>query len=161
MKKFIILLTVCMGLVACQSEPVNPEAQNIARVLQVDSKLLNNTKTLSEMVVKLKAVDLSGCPSEFVNAYKKYIASWEAFSSVEQEMFKTDIDRASKTIDSFLSAYASDSGKATVKLSENWPTYSKEIIAGVSNIAGALNAVKTQALTHNVPYPANKKMIIF
>jgi len=159
MKKFIILLIACISLMGCQSEPVNPDAQNIARVLQVDSKLLSHTKTLSEMVVKLKAVDLGGCPEEFKSAYKKYIAAWEAFATIEQEMFKADIERASKTIESFLSQYRADSGKATVKLSENWPTYSKEIIDSVSHIAGALNTVKTQALKYNVPYPAYKPLM--
>lgn len=61
-----------------------PQA-HIERVLQQDSVTTDGVSSVDEVVSRMRAIDLTGCPKEFREAYVSYIHAWEDLALVERE----------------------------------------------------------------------------
>ena len=60
----------------------------IKRVLDLDSRTSEGAKSVQDVIRKMKAIDLSNCPSDFNQAYVVHIGAWEGMRLVESEASK-------------------------------------------------------------------------
>jgi len=77
---FTVLFGVT-GTTACDSGP-SKEAKLIENVLEQDSKTQlnlpeNEREAIQVVVIRMRAIDTSGCPGEFRAAYERHIHAWE------------------------------------------------------------------------------------
>ncbi len=77
---FAILFGV-IGTTACDSGP-SKEAKQIENVLEQDSKTQlnlpeNEREAIQVIVIRMRAIDTSGCPGEFRAVYERHIHAWE------------------------------------------------------------------------------------
>lgn len=153
MKKILTLFTICMSLVGCNSTPQeSPEQSSIGAVYSMDSKVINGSKTASEVVSKLQAIRLNGCPSEFVDAYRTYIKSWDKLAGLEKRMYAVNMSKATSDIEKFISNYQSNSIDATVALKKEWPSFASDIDSITAEMARCYTNFTAAGTKYNAVY---------
>ncbi len=136
MKKLIPLLSVCAIFSACHTPTQQtPEGMAIEAVYSVDQKIISTSTTISEVSAKMQSVSLTGCPPEFVDAFRSNIKAWIKFSDVEKKMYTANMTKAQADIRNYLSECQSNPSKAAVELRKQWPSLTKEIDYCTSEIA--------------------------
>lgn len=154
MKKILLALTVCACLCACLSnkEQKMPEQISIEAVYSVDTRICSTSKSISEIVMKLQGVNLNGCPSDFVDAYRSNIRAWRKLSDVTQKMYASDMKKANSDIESFISEYRSNPTAATVELKKQWPAFAKEIDTACTGIIQSVAEYTAIGAKYNAVY---------
>ena len=61
------------------------DAKAIERVLAADSQTNPGAVSVAEIVRRMEAIDLAGCPRDFKQAYIAHIGAWRQMAMVEQE----------------------------------------------------------------------------
>jgi len=61
------------------------QTQAIERVLAADQASGQQAKSVTELVRNMEAIDLSGCPTDFKEAYIAHIGAWSEMATVAQE----------------------------------------------------------------------------
>lgn len=141
MKKTVIMLSCCALLAACNSTPQeSPEQLSIQAVYKVDTDVISSSKTASEVVTKLQAIRLNGCPSAFVDAFRANIKSWEKLVLLEKRMYAVNMQKATSDMEKFISSYPSNASQAVVALKHEWPSFAEEI----DKVASAITRTKTE-----------------
>ncbi len=141
MKKVMLLLSCCAFLAACNSAPQEtPEQISIQAVYKVDADVISTSKTASEVVTKLQAIRLNGCPPAFVDAFRANIKAWEKMVMLEKKMYAVNMQKATSDMEKFISAYPGNASKATVALKQAWPSFAEEI----DSASTAITRTKTE-----------------
>ncbi len=60
-------------------------ASRIERVLTLDGQTNSGAQSIAEVVVRMRAIDTTGCPNDFRSAYLAHIHAWEEMAAVEQQ----------------------------------------------------------------------------
>ena len=129
---FSLILIVAVGLLWGHGS----EANAIERVLQADVMSKANARSVAEVVSRMNAIDLDGCPDDFKSAYLTHIHALESMADVEQRVIalKADSESGAAMVESFIRGFLSDPfGKANEiasasdQLQRDYQTSSKEI----------------------------------
>lgn len=101
-----LLLLCCLCTAGCGGGKV----ANIERVLQEDSETNNGATSIGQVVSRMKAIDMSGCPNDFKAAYLAHIHAWEAGVELEKEAItlKADSESAGAFVESFVRGFLGD-----------------------------------------------------
>jgi hypothetical protein len=85
---------------------------NIERILAEDGKTTTGATSIAEVVARMRAIDLDGCPRDFSSAYFAHIHDWERFSDVERELaaFHQRYNSGGAMLESFLRGLIFDFG---------------------------------------------------
>lgn len=89
---------------------------SIERVLRQDATTTQGTRSVAEVVARMRAIDTSGCPNDLRAAYLAHIHAWELMGDVEREAiaFKAEANSDGVMIESFIRGLLGDPlGKAT------------------------------------------------
>lgn len=79
------VLVLILGLLWPRSAIRADSIQRIEQVLKADSKTSEGATTVAEIAIRMRAIDLKGCPTEFVSAYIAHVHAWEEAATVERE----------------------------------------------------------------------------
>jgi len=151
--KVLIITMFLAVLPACNSQPQqSAEGMAIEAVYSLDQKISSNSKTVSESISKMQSIVLTGCPPDFVDAYRAYVKSWTKLADIEQKMYTANMQKATGDIENFLSEYQSNPTKATVELKTGWPSFAKQIDVAVADIAKAYVEFTAVGLKYNAVY---------
>ena len=104
----IIVSLVCLTAIGCGTS----RKAAIESVLAQDSGSSSNVKSISEVVTRMRNIDLDGCPDDFRSAYVKHIHAWESAQLLEVDA-KSISDRYNSTsalVESFLRGFVFDFG---------------------------------------------------
>ncbi len=153
MKK-ILLLAVAFGsfLCGCQSVPPSPEAVSITAVYTFNMGVLDNSNSPSAIVAKLKSVSLIGCPTDFVNAYNRYVNAWGGFANLEKKMYSENLKKADSTFANFIASYQDNPSEAVVKLKSEWKTLAPEIDTVSAELGKSFTDLKIIGTKYDVAY---------
>lgn len=97
--------------VATETRPkINVAA--IERVLAEDSHTADNFTTVEDVVQRMRAIDISQCPTDFQQAYIAHIGAWEKMLLVEWEarQWKERYDSDDAMVEAFLRGLVFDFG---------------------------------------------------
>jgi hypothetical protein len=61
------------------------DVRDIERVLAEDAKTTPGAISVAQVVTRMRAIDLAGCPNDFKATYLAHIHSWEAMEVIVQE----------------------------------------------------------------------------
>lgn len=75
----IVLLAMTAG---CGSR----SAEEIERVLAANAATTDGEPSVAEVVSRMRAIDLDGCPTEFQEAYLAHIHAWELAETIEYDI---------------------------------------------------------------------------
>jgi hypothetical protein len=118
------------------------DASNIERVLAEDSKTAPGATSDMEVVTRMRAINLNGCPQDFSAAYLTHIHAWEKLTDVEREAVALDqrYNSNSALLESFLRGIVFDFGMvgeasaAQQRLQSNYNSTSGEIRSSYQKI---------------------------
>ena len=154
MKKFVAILSVMAILCGCQSTPViTPELSAINAVYAVDATIPANSKSPAEVLDKMRSINLTGCPKDFVSAYNDYIDAWQSMADLSKKMYALDMPKASSDMANFLSNFRSSPIASAVALKKDWPAFANEIDVATSRIFNAFVALKSIGVRYDAIYP--------
>jgi hypothetical protein len=76
----------------------------IERVLKQDTTTSTGARTVAEVVTRMRAISLVGCPEEFSRAYVTHIHAWEVMAGVERDAiaWKKDNEPAAVFVEAFI-----------------------------------------------------------
>ena len=94
------LLLISLAFAGCNSNSI----PNIERVLKQDQAATEHATSVADIVARMRAIDLAGCPSDFKSAYVDHIHGWELMASVEIEakQFDADFNSSSAMLEAFI-----------------------------------------------------------
>ncbi len=67
-------------------------AINIERVLKADATTTTGAQSVADVVGRMRAISLAGCPQDFSVAYVAHLHAWELLQAVEQDAIAFDAD---------------------------------------------------------------------
>lgn len=104
-------LLVCLLVPSCG----NNYAANIEAVLQQDQSSPENAESIQAVVDRMRAINLDGCPKEFISAYLAHIHAWESLLLVEQEAmaFSNKFTTTNAMVSAFMRGLVFDFGIIT------------------------------------------------
>jgi hypothetical protein len=109
-----------------QSQDSRQQAQirsTIENVMQQDAATTTGANSVAEVVNRMRAIDMSGCPNDFREAYLGNIHAWEAMAVVEQQakQFADENNSIGTYVESFVRGMMMDPfGKANeIKQTQN------------------------------------------
>jgi len=73
-----------------EADQAKERVHNIERVLAADKGTSTGVKRVSEIVARMRAISLTGCPTEFSSAYVTHIHAWEEMAEVERDAIAFD-----------------------------------------------------------------------
>lgn len=138
LKKLVYLFLVCASLAACNTQPPvqkTPDCMAIEAVYSIDKQIVSTSNTVSEVAAKSQSVALTGCPPEFIDAYRANVKAWQKLADIEKKMYTVNMTKAQTDIAKFLSEYQSNPSKAAVELKRRWPSQAKAIDECAARIA--------------------------
>lgn len=138
LKKLVYLFFACASLAACNTQPPpqkSPECTAIETVYAIDKQIVSTSNTVSEVAAKSQSVALTGCPPEFIDAYRANVKAWQKLADIEKKMYTVNMTKAQTDIANFLSEYQSNPSKAAVELKRRWPSQAKAIDECAAQIA--------------------------
>lgn len=113
------VIVVAVRMAADSPHPVeNLEYQSATRiesVLQQDRTVTVGTQSVAEVVRRMRAIDLNGCPNDFKSAYLAHVHAWELLADVEREVnvYLEENDTAAVIVESLIRGFLGDPlGKA-------------------------------------------------
>ena len=105
----------CMAVLSCSILAgcgKSSSVKNVERVLNEDAKTAAGANSIAEIVSRMRAIDLDGCPQDFTLAYISHIHAWESAILVEREAaaFKANFDSSATVMEAFIRGLALDVG---------------------------------------------------
>jgi flagellar basal body-associated protein FliL len=96
-----------------QAQEARQQAQirsAIETVLQQDAGTTTGVNSVAEVVNRMRAIDMSGCPNDFRAAYLGNIHAWEAMADVEQQaiQLKKEGDSSGAYVEAFVRGFMGD-----------------------------------------------------
>ena len=153
MKKILFLIFAISTLLSgCQSKMPSPEEVAITSVYAFNMSVLNNSVSPVEVVSKLNSVSLTGCPQDFISAYKKYSDAWASFEPLAKKMYADNLDKANADLRAFIQNYQQNPSVAALKLKQQWTTLSPEIDTCCAELAKAFSLIKSLGVKYNAAY---------
>lgn len=134
-------------------------AARIEVVLQHDATASAGAKSAAEVVTRMRAIDLAGCPNDFKSAYVAHIHAWETMADVEREAaaLKADSESGAALVESFIRGFLGDPfGKvnevsaAQNQLQRNFQTASQQI-------RDSFHRVEELAVSHGANLPKRNR----
>jgi len=118
----MVALCCCVGLIGCgssEAEKARAEAEkarraeeerakervrNIERVLAADKGTTTGVRSVAEVVARMRAISLAGCPTEFSSAYLAHIHAWESVAVVERKAIalKNESESTGALVEAFI-----------------------------------------------------------
>ena len=129
--------------------------RSIERVLRQDTITTIDVTTAAEVVTRMRAIDLKGCPNDFKAAYLTHIHAWEGMAQLEQEAaaFQASNTTGKVMLESFIRGALGDPwGKAReieVGQSQLKTTYQ----ACQAEVTSTFNHVQEIAVMHGAELP--------
>ena len=82
----------------------------IESVLQQDATTTAGVNSVEEIVSRMRAIDISGCPNDFRSAYIDHVHAWEAMANVEQQaiQLKNESNSAGAYVEAFVRGFMLD-----------------------------------------------------
>ncbi len=160
MKKLSIGATALMGalfLSGCGESSIvkNSSVTNIERVLKADSTTVDGATSVAEIVSRMRAISLTGCPQDFTAAYVVHIHAWESLAEVERDAaaFDADFNSTGAVVESFFRGVMGDPfGKTHESIAEqnrlraNWQR-------ALTQIRETFQRAEELAVTHGAELP--------
>ena len=103
-KFFFMTIVLVISLFFIFDYVQSNKIKNIEHVLQRDTTTTKGVKTVADIVVRMKTIDLSGCPNDFRAAYTTHIHAWELMAEVEKEAiaYKANFESAGAFVEAFI-----------------------------------------------------------
>lgn len=159
----VVLIAIRLAGDSAQvNEPTQQQPSGAARievVLQHDATASAGAKSAAEVVTRLRAIDLAGCPNDFKSAYVAHIHAWETMADVEREAaaLKADSESGAALVESFIRGFLGDPfGKvnevsaAQNQLQRNFQTASQQI-------RDSFHRVEELAVSHGANLPQRNR----
>jgi hypothetical protein len=127
----------------------------IESVLQQDSTTSSGATSVGEVLSHMRAIDTSGCPTDFQAAYLAHIHAWEKMGQVEIEAaaFKSDREGAGDFVEGFIRGFLGDPmGKAN-EIHEAQNQLQKEYQEAGQEIKQTFNQVQEMAVKYGAKLP--------
>ena len=107
----LILLIFLIGVGVWWSSKQS-EARAIERVLAADRGTSQNASSVAEIVQRMRAIDMSGCPVDFRQAYLAHIDAWVEMAAVEDAaaQWKVNYDSRQAMVEAFMRGLVFDLG---------------------------------------------------
>jgi hypothetical protein len=122
MNRHTLLTTLlcCCALLQCcgKASPV----RDIERVLKEDKTTTDGVKSVAEVVSRMRALNLNGCPRDFIAAYTAHIHAWELAADAERDRtaWKKDYYSGGAVLESIVRGFALDPfGKTNEMMAED------------------------------------------
>jgi hypothetical protein len=127
----------------------------ITSVLEQDRQANTGAQSVADVVRRMRAIDLNGCPDDFRVAYHKHIEAWEMMASVEANVraFQNQNDPASVVVESFVRGFLADPfGKANeLKAAQN--QLQREYQDALRQVHATWDEVEDSAARHGAKLP--------
>jgi hypothetical protein len=135
------------------------DATRIESVLQQDVTTNSGTQSAADVVARMRAIDLTGCPNDFKSAYVAHIHAWELMADVQREAaaHRADSESGSAMVESLIRGFMGDPfGKANeIVTAENQLQRSYQ--TALQQIRATFQRVEELAVTHGANLPKAKK----
>ena len=145
-----LLVVVCCLLPSCGGETAS-----IERVLKEDAKTMDSATSIVQVVDRMRAIDLKGCPRDFTVAYVSHVHAWELMAMVESEAAAQRADNASGAalLESALRGFLGDPfGKANEMIaSEN--KLQRDYREALQQVKLTYDRVENTAVAHGARLP--------
>ena len=148
----IIVLAISAFLWGCQSKMPSPEEVAINSVYAFNMSVLDNSSSPAEVVSKLNSANLTGCPPDFITAYKKYADAWAMFEPLAKKMYSENLAKANSDLRAFVQNYQQNPSVAAIELKKQWSTLSPEIDTCCAELAKTYSQIKSLGVKYNAAY---------
>ncbi len=135
------------------------DAAYIEAVLQQDVTTNSGAQSAADVVTRMRAIDLAGCPNDFKSAYVAHIHAWELMADVHREAaaHRADSESGSAMIEALIRGFMGDPfGKANeIVTAENQLQRSYQ--TAQQQIRATFQRVEELAVAHGANLPKAKK----
>lgn len=135
------------------------DAANIEAVLQQDVTTNRGAQSAADVVARMRAIDLTGCPNDFRSAYVAHIHAWELMADVQREAaaHRADSESGSAMVEALIRGFMGDPfGKANeIVTAEN--QLQRNYQTALQQIRATFHRVEELAVTHGANLPKAKK----
>ena len=131
------------------------ETRSIEQALAQDSRTSDNAQTVAEVVVRMRAIDLSHCPNDFKSAYLAHIHAWESVAQAQQKAaaFEANNPAGGVLIESFIRGFLGDPmGKAN-EMNAGQSELRRRFQAASDEVKATFNHVEEVAVAHGAKLP--------
>lgn len=159
-KKLLLLVIAVILFIAGGMYLENRWSQQAAiqRVLAADSLTTRGASSAAEIVRRMQAIDLDGCPTDFQIAYRRHTRAWESYAGVElqAQQFMDANGFWRNFTEGFIRGLLLDVGGISRRMSELSAEEQRilsEARQAQQSIADTWGAVEDVALSHGVKSP--------
>jgi len=135
------------------------DATRIESVLQQDATTSGGAQSAADVVARMRAIDLTGCPNDFKSAYVAHIHAWELMADVQRDAVahRADSESGSAMVEALIRGFMGDPfGKANeIVTAENQLQRSYQ--TALQQIRATFHRVEELAVTHGANLPKAKK----
>lgn len=134
-------------------------AAQIESVLQQDAAASAAAKTVIEVVSRMRAIDLTGCPNDFKSAYLAHIHAWELMVDVEREAaaFKADSESGAALVESFIRGFLGDPFGKVNEISAAQNQLQKNFQTASQQVRDSFHRVEELAVSHGANLPKHNR----
>lgn len=129
-------------------------ASRIEQVLIADSRTSANVVSVAEIVKRMRAISLAGCPTDFIQAYVAHIHAWEEAAALEQEAaaYQSRFNSGAAFVEAFVRGFVFDYGMIGEAATEQTRLRNKYSEV-VSRIRSSFEPVESTALRYGATLP--------
>ena len=144
------------------NEPTQQQPSAAARiefVLQQDVKAPVGAQSAAEVVTRMRAIDLVGCPNDFKAAYVAHIHAWERMADVEREVaaHKADSESGADLVESFIRGFLGDPFGKAIEDAAAGNQLQRSYQAAGQQIRDTFHRVEEVAVVHGANLPQRNK----
>jgi hypothetical protein len=127
----------------------------IATVLDKDADVTTGVTTVAEVVAKMRALDLTGCPNDFSAAYLAHIHAWETLADVESDVsaFKSESESGAVFVESMIRGFLGDPFGKVIEISDAQSALQQRAHAANQKIQETYRRVEEIAVLHGASLP--------